>query len=196
MTTLEVKQVVSIIATIITIASFYPYIRLIRARKIKPHVFSWIIWGMTTLIAFIGQIAGQGGIGTLSVGVSAITTFYVAYLAFRNRADLTIHKADWMFLVTALLAIPVWMLTSNPLWAIVIITIVDMLGFGPTFRNVYANPKNESAWFYMVFGLRNGLAIYAMEAYNWTTILFPAAIGIGSVSIAGLILIRKGLDVA
>jgi len=43
------KEIFSLIAIALTFAAFLPYIRAILRDEIKPHVFSWVIWGTTTL---------------------------------------------------------------------------------------------------------------------------------------------------
>ena len=186
-----VKTIVSGIAVIITFIAFYPYLKAILSNKIKPHFFSWIIWGVTTLIAFLGQVSGNGGVGTISMGISSIITFYIAYLTFRRRGDLSVRTVDWVYLILAAFSIPVWIITNDPLWAVVIMTGIDLLGFGPTFRNAYENPSNEDPIFYLIFTFRNLLAIYALETYSVTTILFPAAISIAGVFVAVIVLARK-----
>ncbi len=185
------KSIVSGIAVIITFIAFYPYLKAILTNKIRPHFFSWIIWGVTTLIAFLGQVAGEGGIGAISIGLSAILTFYIAFLTFSRRGDLSVRTLDWVYLILAALAIPVWLITSDPLWAVVIMTVIDMLGFGPTFRNAYEHPSHEDPVFYLVFSFRNLLVIYALETYSVTTILFPAAISVAGVIVAVIVLVRR-----
>ncbi|XOV91348.1 MAG: hypothetical protein ACFHWX_14160 [Bacteroidota bacterium] len=186
-----IKSIVSGIAVIITFIAFYPYLKAILANKIKPHFFSWIIWGVTTFVAFLGQVSGNGGVGTISMGLSSIITFYIAYLTFRRRGDLSVRALDWVYLILAAFSIPVWMITNDPLWAVVIMTGIDLLGFGPTFRNAYENPSNEDPVFYLIFTFRNLLAIYALETYSVTTILFPAAISVAGVFVAVIVWVRK-----
>ncbi|HEV7301307.1 MAG TPA: hypothetical protein VGN72_18230 [Tepidisphaeraceae bacterium] len=74
--------------------------------------------------------------------------------------------------------LPVWFLTADPLWAVVTLTVVDLLGFGPTMRKAYWHPREEHAGHFALSALRNGLVILALERYSLTTVLFPAAVGI------------------
>ena len=76
------KELLSAAAIILTFALFIPYIRSIHLGKTKPHVFSWVIWGLGTLIVFFAQLAGRGGIGAWPIGVSGIITSYIALLAY------------------------------------------------------------------------------------------------------------------
>jgi len=186
-----IKSIVSGIAILLTFIAFYPYLKAILSNRIRPHFFSWFIWGITTLVAFLGQVAGDGGVGAIPIGLSAILTFLIAFLAYKRRADLSIHYTDWVYLIAAGLALPIWWITSNPLWAVVIMTGIDLLGFGPTLRNAYQHPENEDPTFYLIFSFRNLLAIYALEVYSMTTILFPAAITFAGVVVSMVIWMSK-----
>ncbi len=67
-------------------------------------------------------------------------------------------------------SLPFWYLTSDPLWAVIILTTVDVIGFGPTFRKAYNHPFEEQLTFYAIFVVRNVIAILALEQYSLTTI--------------------------
>lgn len=176
MGTVPYKEILSVIAIALTFAAFVPYIRAIVTGTTKPHVFSWVIWGATTFVVFLAQIEGKGGVGAWPIGVSGSITLFVAFLAYVKRADITITKTDWLFFASALSSLPLWYLTSDPLWAVVILTTVDVLGFGPTVRKVYSFPHSESLLFFALFAARNLIVIVALENYSVTTVLFPAVV--------------------
>lgn len=171
------KVLLSALAIALTFFAFLPYIRSILKGKTKPHVFSWVIWGSTTFIVFLAQLADKGGAGAWPIGVSSIITIYVAFLAYIKKSDSTITKTDWLFFIMAMASLPLWFLTSDPLWAVVILTAVDVIGFGPTLRKAYVRPLEEQLLFYMIFVVRNFVSIVALEHYSLTTVLFPAATG-------------------
>lgn len=123
------KEILSAVAIALTFAAFVPYIRAIVSGATRPHVFSWVIWGATTFVVFLAQLEGKGGIGAWPIGVSGSITIFVAVLAYVKRTDITITRTDWMFFVSALSSLPLWYFTSDPLWAVVILTTVDILGF-------------------------------------------------------------------
>ncbi len=185
------KEVLSAIAIVITITSFLPYLVSILRGQTKPHVFSWIIWGITTFVVFLAQLSDRGGAGAWPIGVSGIITIIVAWLAYRHKADITITLADWLFLITALSALPFWYLTADPFWAVLILTTVDMLGFGPTLRKAYHRPYEEQTLFYFLFAVRNVLAIMALENYSATTLIFPIATGLGCMVLIAVIIYRR-----
>lgn len=186
-----IKDVLSATAFIVTIALFADYIRSIRAAETVPHVFSWAIWAGGTLIVFLAQLAGGGGVGAWPIGFSGCITGYIAYLAYRRRHQSSIQPLDWVFFVLAISALPAWWLASDPFWAVVLLTFADVIGFGPTFRRAYRHPYQEHAGFFALGALRNLLVVLALERYSWTTVLFPAAVGIACLGLACLLYGRR-----
>lgn len=170
---LMLKGIFSGIAILLTFIAFVPYIRSILKGDTKPHVFSWIIWGTTTFIVFLAQLADMGGVGAWPIGVSGIVTIYIAFLAYFRKSDSTITKIDWGFFVAAMASVPIWYLTANPLWAVVMLTTIDVLGFGPTIRKAFSHPYDEKLLFYSIFVVRNFFVVIALENYSLTTVLFP-----------------------
>lgn len=185
------KETLSAIAIAITFIAFYPYIGSILKGIVRPHVFSWVIWGSTTFVIFLAQLQDNGGVGAWPIGVSGIITIFIALLAYLKRADISITRMDWLFFIAAISSLPVWYLTSDPLWAVVILTTVDVLGFGPTIRKAYSQPHSESMLFFALFAGRNIIVILALENYSVTTVLFPAVIAMACILLLAMIIYRR-----
>lgn len=185
------KELLSVIAVVLTFIAFVPYIVSIVRNTIKPHVFSWVIWGSTTFVVFLAQLKGGGGVGAWPIGISGIVTIFIALLAYIKRGDITITRTDWLFFVSAMSSLPVWYFTSDPLWAVIILTAVDVLGFGPTVRKAYIHPHSESLVFFLLFIVRNLIVIAALETYSVTTVLFPAVIAAACMLLVVMVLRRR-----
>lgn len=185
------KELLSAVAIALTLVAFIPYIYSIRRGRINPHVLSWIIWGVTTIIVFGAQLQDRGGVGAWPIGISGVITLYVAFLAYLRRGDITVTNADWMFFVTAILSLPLWYITSDPLWAVILLTIVELLGFFPTIIKSYNHPFHESLLFFALVIIRNIMAIIALENYSVTTILFPLAVALSCVLLILIIIFRR-----
>ena len=188
------KELLSGVAIAITFVAFVPYIRSIHSGATRPHVFSWVIWGFATLVVFWAQLVAEAGAGAWPTGVSALVTIYVALLAYAKRGDISIKRSDWAFFLGAMAALPLWFLTSDPLWAVVVLTLVDILGYGPTIRKVQGNPYSEKLAFFLLMGVRNLVSIAAIERYSLTTLLFPAATA-AAIGLLLAVALRRRLDV-
>jgi hypothetical protein len=185
------KELLAAAAILITFAMYVPYIRSIRAGRTKPHVLSWTTWTLGTFVVFFAQLADDGGVGAWPIGVSGLVTGYIAVLAYRSRTETATGRVDWAFLAIALAALPCWLLTSNPLVAVALLTGVELAGFGPTFRFAFAHPREERISFYSLGALRNTLVILALEHYSLTTVLFPTAKGVTCVILVAMIAFRR-----
>lgn len=186
------KEILGTVAIALTFAGFLPYVIAIVRNQIKPHALSWLIWGAVTLIVFTAQIRAGGGAGAWTNGVSGLLSMSIAVLAFvKMQSHDAITRADWFFFTAALSSLPLWYLTADPLWAVVVLTTVDVLGFGPTLRKAYNRPHEEGLFFFIAFTARNGVAMLALEHYSLTTALFPAATGIACAALVLLIGYRR-----
>lgn len=173
---MSLQQLVSLAAIALTFVAYAPYLASIRTGQTRPHYYSWLIWSLTTSVVFFAQLSAEGGAGAWPTGVSALITLYVTWLAWTLHGDTHCTRLDQTFLVLALLSLPLWLLTADPLWSVIVLTAVDVLGFGPTLRKSWYLPQEESLLFYALFALRSALSVLALESLNLTTLLFPAAI--------------------
>lgn len=187
----NIKLIFSGIAIALALIGFVPYIALIIRGKVKPHVFSWVIWGITTTVVFFAQLDADGGVGAWPIGLSGFVTILIAILAYLKRGDSTITRADWGFLIAALASLPLWYMTSDPLWTVIILTAIDMIGFGPTYRKVYLRPFEDSRMFFLIMILRSVCAIVALEAYSVTTVLFPLSLALGFLIVLVILQYRR-----
>ena len=188
------ERTFSAIAIALTFLAFLPFIRAILKGKSRPHVFSWFIWAAVTFTVATAQFAGGAGVGSWPLGFSGLLTGGVALLALSKSADTSIYRSDWLFLGLAFTALPLWWLTSDPLAAVLILTTVDLLGFGPSIRKAWTLPHEENALFFTIGAIRNGFVILALERYSWTTALFPAAVGVACLAFVVFVLMRRSVN--
>lgn len=188
---MSLEQLAGAAAVALTLYAFLPYLRGILRGSVRPHVFSWVIWGATTLVVFFAALEAGGGLGAWVIGLSATLTLAIAALAWARRADVTITRLDGLFLAGAASSLPLWYLTSSPLAAVVVLTAVDLLGFGPTLRKAWSQPWSEPMGFYALFILRNALVVVALEEYSPATWLFPVSIAAACALLVALVAVRR-----
>ncbi len=169
------KEILGLFATLLGILGSLSYAFAIWRGQTKPHLFTWIIWGLITLIAFTAQMVEGAGPGSWVMGFTAISCCSFA-LASLWIGEKNITRSDWVTFISALLAIPVWYVTENALSAVIIVTIIDALGFYPTFRKSWDLPWNESAFSFSVASIKFMVSLFALEIFNWTTSLYPISL--------------------
>ena len=170
----DLKVIVGLITSLLVFVSYAPYINDTLKEKTKPHVYSWFIWGVVTLLVFFFQFnagAGAGSWLTLSAGLVCLLIFG---LSFRHGTrDIT--RFDTVFIILALVALGLWVITNQPLISVILLVAIDMLGFIPTIRKSWNKPYTETLFSYSLNTFRFAIGIYALETYTVVTYLYPVA---------------------
>jgi len=177
---LDLKVTLGLLAIIVALVNYLPYLIGVVKQTLHPHAFSWIIFTVITATVSAVQFSEGAGAGAWATGVTAMTTFLIACFALRN-GGYRITRFDTFSLLGALIAIPVWIISDNPLFAVLILTVIEALGFLPTYRKAWQHPHDESQLAFFLTILKYALALGAMQIYSFTTILFPAALILFSV---------------
>lgn len=184
------KELLGLVATLIAFVSYIPYFRDIFQGRTKPHAFSWLIWGVLTGIGFFGQLAGNAGPGAWVTGFTAIICAVIAvYANFKGKRN--IAPVDWLFLAGAGLSLYFWYLTKDPFISVVLITIIDALGFLPTFRKSFNKPHEETASTYALSGFKFVLSLFALNNFSVITALYPASLVLMNWIFVVMVFIRR-----
>ena len=168
------------------------YLWHIFRRTIKPHIFSWVIWGLLGLIGFAAQVAANAGPGCWAMGVSSALCLVIASAGLFY-GEKSITRGDWICFILLLSAIPAWMATNNPLWAVIIVSAIDTGAFYPTFRKSWMAPHQESAASFLLYALQTLLSLAALESFTWTTALYPATILTMNIILTSTLFCRRRL---
>jgi hypothetical protein len=190
----DYKIILGAVAAIMTFAAHIPYFIAILRGTNKPHMFTWIIWTLLTVIVLAAQITGGAGPGAWSTAVVLIPCVLITALSFRY-GEKNITKLDWAMFVAGLAAIPAWVMTSNSLWAVVIVTTIDALAFGPTFRKSWHKPHEENSTMYGVNIVRHSIALAALAAFTPVTALYPAMLVVMNTAMYGMLLARRRIKI-
>jgi chromate transport protein ChrA len=184
------KETIGVIAVLLSIIGHLPYIADILKGKTKPHIFTWIVWAVVTLIAFFGQWQKGGGAGSWTTAVTGVITILIAILALRNGSK-EITKSDTLAFSVALLSIIPWYFTKDPTFSIIIITLIDVFAFFPTVRKTLNDPDSETLITYALNFLRHGLSVLALANYNIATTLYPFTLLLMNLVMTAIILKGK-----
>ena len=186
----DYKTVLGILAVVINFVGFAPYIKNTLAGKTKPHAFSWLIWGVLEATGFLAQLSKGGGAGAWVTGASAAMVFFIAGIALYRR-ETEINIIDWLAFFGGLLGIILWVITKNPLTAVILVVISDALAFVPTFRKSYYHPEQETLFEYICTATKYFISLFALEALNLTTWLYPASMIVTNLSLVTMSVFRK-----
>ncbi|MBI4092505.1 MAG: hypothetical protein HY420_01125 [Candidatus Kerfeldbacteria bacterium] len=184
------KELLGAAATGIAIIGYILYARSVLRGRSMPHVFSWLIWGLISGIAFAVQVAERAGPGAWSTAVGAVGCLLVFTLGLR-RGSRSFSKFDWTCLTLSLLAVGLWIATDIPLTAAILVTIADAIAYVPTYRKGFRLPFEEHLAPYLIGAIIPLLAIPAIERYVVANWLSPASLIITNAAFVTMVLVRR-----
>ncbi len=166
-------SIFGILSTFMTLSSRANYFNGIFQGSVRPHAFSWFIWGIISSIGFAAQVSQGAGAGCWSRGFACTTCFIIVILSCM-KVEHNIRRSDWVTLAIVLCTIPLWMAAKTPIWSVLIISGIDLLGCYPTLRKSWDRPYEEAVKSYILSGIGGLFSIIALENYTVSTWFYPA----------------------
>jgi len=172
---MDYKLFIWIISIILTIYAYYSYIISILKNETKPHIFSWFIWSISTLVVFLWQLIWWGWYWTFWSWAISFFVILIFFLSFK-KWEKTFSKMDIFSLFCAFIALLLWYITNNPLYSVILLVSVDVFWFIPTFLKTYKNPFSESIQIYLITWIIYLLSFLSLNNYSLITIFGPVVI--------------------
>ena len=166
------------------------YVISIFKKGVKPHLFTWLIWALVAGIAAYGQHIDGAGTGAYVLAWVAISCSIRAVLAlFYGEKNIT--HSDTLALMTCLFAIIIWQITQTPFYAIILVTLIDVMASYPTIRKSYLKPHEENMFSFAIMSFMTCLSLFALEHHSLITMLYPTTISILGVFFVVFLCVRR-----
>jgi hypothetical protein len=172
------------------LVGFSLYFWSIYQGRTKPHVFTWVSLALITGLACVAQILKGAGPGAWGTAIGTTLSIVAAVAALRV-GHVKIKPSDWVAFIGALIGIGLWAATSDPLWAVVLASAVNLISMYPTIRKSFDHPETESISVWGADILAYLFSLFALQSFTLTTALFPAAIVVGNGIVVATVLVRR-----
>jgi len=169
------NEIIAIIASIISITGSLIYLRSVLQGKTKPHLYTHLVWGILTAVAFFAQLSDNGGPGAWVMAITSVFIFIQVGLCFKY-GEKDIHVTDKIALAACLIAIIPWLLADNILLSVLLVTAIDVVAYYPTLRKTWVKPFEENMTGYGLGSLKFALSIWALDNISMITAFYPAAL--------------------
>ena len=168
-----VKVIASVLATGLTLVAYIPYIVDMFKGKNKPHLYTWIsIFLVTAIVAYL-QVIGGAGIGAIPVVLGLGVDVIILACCFKFGTKDVVFM-DKVCLALSIIGVVVYLLlTKQPLVALAIVSIAELVAFIPTVRKTRNDPYSESLPSYYLLIIKLSLIAVALQHYNWLTLSYP-----------------------
>lgn len=170
---MSILPVAGTIAGIITLVAYYPYIRDIFKGTTKPVRATWFIWSVLSVIALTSQIA-SGGRWSVVMTVAQMLGVTTVFILSIKRGYGGLGKKEIISLIVAALGLGLWVVTNQPLLALLCVVIVDAAGSWLTVFKAYKDPGSETLSTWIMDCISSIFALVAIGSLNYTLMLYPA----------------------
>jgi len=158
-------EIIGIIAGILAIGGYIPYVISIFQGKTLPNRASWFIWTLVGgLLAFSYLAEGDQNTIWLPLGYF-LGPLIVAILSLKYGYS-TWTKLDTICVVAAIISIIPWILSKDATFTLIINVIIDMTGAIPTLYKTYFEPETEDLTAWIIFFIANTLQLVAIQMWN------------------------------
>lgn len=167
---MHLKGVLSLVAGVLFVAAFVPYIRAILQKKTQPAKASWVIWATLDSITCAGMLVKHAVNGQI---IGAILGAWMVVILAMKYGKPGWTRLDKFCLGGAVLGIALWTIFSCPALGIVTSLSVVFLGSIPTFANAWHDPSKEDRTAWTIFWVSCVFAVVAIPAFTWADAAQP-----------------------
>jgi hypothetical protein len=136
--------------------------------KIRPHPLSWILFGILSVTGYWIQRDQGARAGSWVLLAMTAICFFLAVLSIA-KGERTFPLVEWAFLAVGCLVLFVYLSTHDALTAALLVTVVDALGFGPTFTRGWSHPQKDSVTSFALNGAKFVPSLLAMDPASVAT---------------------------
>ncbi len=157
---------------------------------VQPHPFSWFLFGLVTVVAFLAQRQRGAGAGSWVTGLSAVVCLIIGALSLL-RHRWRFRGFDWLSLGTGLAVFMFYLVAKDPTSSAILATATDVVGFAPTLKKGWIEPHQDSATSFALNGIKFVPAVFAVQSYSLATCLFPTSLIFVNLAVAAVLVARR-----
>jgi len=163
---LDTSLIFWLISWVLIVAFCGKYLHSLLQGETKPHIYTILLYVIITGIIFYSQITAWAGFWAMYVGITFLFWILIFVLSFwYGIKDITI--TDKISLILALLSIPLWYISWDPLLSVILLIIVDVFSSYPSVRKTYVNPYSENLFAFVIEFIWISFSILALAQVNF-----------------------------
>ena len=186
----EWRDTLGLLSVALAVLAAVIYIVQTLRGEVRPHPLSWFLFGILSLTGYLVQRdeGARQGSWTL-VSMTVICFLFVAVSVARGERSFS--RREWAFLGAGGAVFAVYLFTRQANVAAGLTTLVDALGYGPTFVRGWSQPKKDSAASFALNGVKFIPSLMAMDPISFATSFYPATLMVLNAAVAIMLVMRR-----
>jgi hypothetical protein len=184
------RDALGLLSVALAILAAIIYIAQTLRDEVRPHPLSWFLFGILSLTGYLIQRdeGARQGSWTL-MAMTVICFLFVA--ASVARGERRFSGQEWAFAVAGGAVFVVYLFTRQSNVAAALTTLVDALGYGPTFVRGWSQPKKDSVASFALNGIKFVPSLMAMDPISFATSFYPATLLVLNAAVAIMLVMRR-----
>lgn len=179
-----------VVASVIPIAGAIPYFIDSLKNKTQPKFATWSTWTLLNIINAAAAFAENALPTAVSSTAGALATGSIAMIALRNGFT-QYTRFDAICQALALIGIPLWLLSSEPASAVIMVIFVSTLAGLPTLRHAWTAPYAETPAAFATGALGSLIILASLEQFTFVAVALPFSILIFDALVVAVIFARR-----
>lgn len=168
-------QYLVVVGAVVQLVGIASYIRATVRGETKPNRVSWLLWSIAPMIATAAALSDHVTWAVLPVFMSGFGPLLVFIASFANKNSYwKLERFDYWCGVFSLIALILWMITKNPLVAIIFAIMSDLLAGIPTLIKAWARPETERSEPYVAGVFNSATSFAAIRVWTFSSYGFAA----------------------
>jgi predicted membrane channel-forming protein YqfA (hemolysin III family) len=157
-----------VLSVLVSLAGAFTYIKDTLKGKTKPNRVSWFVWAAAPLVATAAALSAQADFwATIRIFMSGFVPLLIFIISFVNpKSYWKLTKFDFICGGCSIVAIGLWMITKQPILAILLLAVGDCFASIPTITKAWKNPETESGLTFVAGFLATLLILPSIKVWN------------------------------
>lgn len=181
---------IGLIAGMLAIVAFLPYILSILKGKTRPNKTTWWVWTIIGGLVLLSYYS-VGANSTLWVPIALFVGMFATAVLSLKYGESGWSKLDLYCLGGGAVGIILWIIFSEPLLALVASMFVSFVGALPTIKKTYIDPAGEDRLAWILFSIADIVNLFAIEQWVFAIAIYPICLFIIDGTITALALRTK-----
>jgi hypothetical protein len=184
------RNALGLLSVALAVLAAVIYIAQTLRGEVRPHPLSWFLFGILSLTGFLVQRDEGARQGSWTLMAMTIICFLFVAVSVA-RGERSFSRQEWAFLVAGGAVFAVYLFTRQANVAAALTTLVDALGYGPTFVRGWSQPKKDSVASFALNGAKFVPSLMAMDPISFATSFYPATLLVLNTAVAIMLVMRR-----
>jgi hypothetical protein len=152
------------------LASLFIATRGTLSGNLKPDRMSLLLWALAPLVGFVIAFTNGAYLSAVPLLLAGLAPLFIFVLTFFSKhTPWKMRFADYLGGIFSLIAIIIWIMIKDPVWATIVVIIADICAAVPTIMKTWKAPKTESLLIYVLGGIGNIIGLATLKVWSIPT---------------------------